>query len=346
MAWSQIVGHDSLVEAFTHVVQRNRLAHAYLFSGPAGVGKKLFAHELAKTLLCETRTESAGKLSACDRCQSCVLMDAGNHPDFFTLARPEDLNVIPIELMQELCAGFALKSARGRGKVAVLDGADDLSPQAANCFLKTLEEPPPRSTFILVGTSAGRQMPTILSRCQVVRFRPLTADAIESVLQRNGVEDRSIISRLTRLSDGSPGQALALADPALWEFRSKLLAGFSQAPIDNVGLAKSFIQFVEDAGKDTALQRRRASLVLGLVIAALRDAIAVVSGKVTSDTSDKVVTSLAERADAGRILTLLERCLQAERHIGRYVQLALVLEALLDAMAQTLEEGAAVRAHR
>src|SRR5438270_4636004 len=96
---------------FEQAVRRNRLAHAYLFSGPRGVGKRLFAQELAKALLCEGRAETA--LEACDHCPACAFVDAQTHPDYFQFARPEDKNVMPIEVLRELCAGFSLKSARG-----------------------------------------------------------------------------------------------------------------------------------------------------------------------------------------------------------------------------------------
>src|SRR5262249_2777059 len=162
-----------LVAAFDHVVRRGRLAHAYLFVGAEGVGKKLFAAELARALLCEAPRPGSGRLEACDRCASCLLVEAGTHPDLTVVGRPEESNEMPIELMRELCRHFMLKSARGRGKVIVLDDADDLNEVSANFFLKTLEEPPPHSVFLLIGTSREQQLPTILSRCQVVRFAPL-----------------------------------------------------------------------------------------------------------------------------------------------------------------------------
>src|SRR5262249_21284851 len=136
-------------------------------AGPPGIGKRPFAIELASALLCENPSSD---LLACQQCTSCALMAAGTHPDFFAVARPEDKNELPIEVMRQLCRGFSLKSARGRGKIALLDDADDLNAESANCFLKTLEEPPPRSVFFLIGTSPERQLPTIVSRCQVVRF--------------------------------------------------------------------------------------------------------------------------------------------------------------------------------
>ena len=186
------------------------------------------------------------------------LVDANTHPDLFTVRRPEEKNVFPVELMLELCANFSMKSAHGHGKVGILDDADDLNQESGNCFLKTLEEPPPRSVFILIGTSVDRQLPTIQSRCQVVRFSPLPDDAVRAILKEQGVDDATLVEHLVRLADGSPGQAQALADTDLWAFRQKLLDGLTHVKIDTPALAKNFTVFVEEAGKDTALQRRRA----------------------------------------------------------------------------------------
>src|SRR5258708_7727820 len=162
MSWSRLVGHDVWIAGFREVVRRGKLAHAYLFVGPPGIGKRTFAIELAKAYLCEN--PSAEPLTACDHCAGCRLVDAGTHPDLFLVAKPEDANELPIETMRGLCGDFTLKTARGRGKIAILEGADDLNDASANCFLKTLEEPPPRSMFILIGTDVERQLPTIRSR--------------------------------------------------------------------------------------------------------------------------------------------------------------------------------------
>ena len=338
MSWQNVRGHEHWVEAFNHAVGRGRLAHAYLFVGPSGIGKRLFAGELAKALLCEGRP-AGGKLEACDTCPACILVDAGTHPDFFAVAKPEESNEIPIDTMRELCAGFAMKSARGKGKVAVLDDADDLNDASANCFLKTLEEPPPRSVFVLVGTRPDRQLATVVSRCQVVRFAPLPEADVVDFLLKNGVEDKAHATRLARLSGGSPGQALALADAELWRFRRLLLEGLARPRPDSVALAKSWTEFVEEAGKETASQRRRAGLVLRLLIESLHDALTLALGKSSrlADPDDlPFLQNLSQRLGSDRLLGLLDRCLEAEFHLDRYVQLVLVLEGLLDALGQEL----------
>jgi len=338
MSWSQILGHRERIDAFRRIVASERLAHAYLFVGPAGIGKRRVALELAKALLCESRK---GDLDACDHCASCLLVDAGTHPDLFTVGRPEDKNEVPIEVMKELCKSFSLKSARGHGKIGILDDADDLNEESANCFLKTLEEPPPQSLFILVGTSIDRQLSTIKSRCQLVRFAPLSDDHVREILKMQGIADAAMLERLVRLGGGSPGQALALADEALWTFRRELLKGLVQPRVDSVGLARKFVDFAEEAGKETALQRRRAMQMLRLLIESLVDALRLQAGAAprSAESADlPLVESLAQRAGIEKIEAALERCLETETHLGRYVQISLVLEGLVDSLGQLLEQ--------
>ena len=340
MAWSQILGHQRQIDAFRHIVGRGRLAHAYLFVGPPGIGKRLFARELAKALLCEKR--AANTLDACNHCEACLLVQADTHPDLFTVSRPEEKNEMPVDLMRELCRNFSLKTARGKGKIGLLDDADDLNEESANCFLKTLEEPPPGSVFILVGTSSDRQLPTIQSRCQMVRFAPLSDDHVRQLLQQQGVVDAAMLDRLVRLAAGSPGQAMALADESLWQFRRALLQALSKPRVNSVELARKFAEFVEQAGKETALQRRRALQMLRLLIESFCDALHVQVGAPprSADSSElPLLESLAQRADADKILAMIERCLETETQLGRYVSTSLVMEGLLDALAQMLEQA-------
>lgn len=341
MSWQRIRGHEVQVKAFARAVARRRLAHAYLFTGPPGVGKRLFAFELAKALLCESGKET---LEACDQCMACTLVEAGTHPDFFAVARPEGSNELPIEVMRELCRGFMLKTSRGRGKVAVLDDADDLNEASANCFLKTLEEPPPRSVFVLIGASSERQLQTIVSRCQVVRFAPLPEPAVVEILQRQELPEGVALPRLARLSGGSPGQALALADPALWDFRRLLLEGLLQARPDTPGLARAWMHFVEEAGKESGPQRRRAALVLRLLIAFLKDALALSLGgtpRPAEPEDQQLLNTLTGHVSTERLLAILERCLEADGRIERYAQLVLIVEGLLDALGGLLTPAAA-----
>jgi DNA polymerase-3 subunit delta' len=336
LSWQRVRGHERLIEGFRRAVQRGRLAHAYLFVGPPGIGKRMFALELAKALLCET-PHANESLTACDHCPACKQVEAGTHPDFLATGLPPDKHEFPIELMREVCAQFLLKSARGRGKVVVIDDADDLNEESANCFLKTLEEPPPRSVLILIGHSPDRQLPTIVSRCQVVRFRPLPPDLVNELLENQGMDDAARRERLVRLSSGSPGLALSLNDPALWAFRQVLVTGLTAERVDSVGLSNQLMEFVEEAGKESAAQRQRAQLVLRLLIDFLDDVLSVsVGGPLRRSAAEDqpLVESLAKRVDADRLIRLLERCMEADEQIDRRVQLVLTLEAVLDALGR------------
>ncbi len=341
MSWQRVRGHDAHVEAFRRAVRRGRLAHAYLFTGPAGVGKQLFAVELAKSLLCESAPVDLAQspLNACDRCPACIQVEAGTHPDFFRAVRPEEKHEFPVELMRELCQAFSLKSARGRGKVVLLDDADDLNQESANSFLKTLEEPPPRSVLILIGSTPDRQLPTIVSRCQVIRFAPLADAAVDELLAAHGVDDPALRQRLVSLSGGSPGFALTLTDPALLDFRRRLLDALAPPRFDPVALAKEWNEFAEAAGKESAAQRARGKLVLRMVIDFLTDALAVSQGagpERTDATDQPALTALAARTTPEVLIAALERCLEVDEQIDRRVQLVLILEGLLDALAQKL----------
>lgn len=337
MSWQRVRGHDVLVQAFQRVLQRGRLAHAYLFCGPAGVGKKLFAVELAKTLLCESGPRP---LDACDHCPACLQVEAGTHPDFFSIRKPEDVHEFPIDLMREVCQNFALKPARGHGKVVILDDVDDLNEESANCFLKTLEEPPPGAVILLIGSSPDRQLPTIVSRCQVVPFGRLPDAEVAQLLRANGEVDAGLLPQLLRVGEGSPGQARALSDPGLWEFRRTLLRSLVTPKVDSAALAKAWVEFVEEAGKESSLQRQRAALCLGLLIAFFQDALRWKLSPNQSFALDadarKAVESAGQRLDEEQLMVLLDRCLESEMQIDRRVQLVLILEALSDAMGRKI----------
>jgi DNA polymerase III subunit delta' len=347
VSWRRLRGHEVLVRSFSHVIRRGRLAHAYLFVGPSGVGKHLFARELAKALLCEgPHAAEKEVLEGCDHCPACLQIEADSHPDYCYAVRPAESHEFPIALMREVCQRFALKSARGKGKVIVLDDADDLNEESANCFLKTLEEPPPGSVVILISSSLDRQLPTIHSRCQVIRFAPLPPEVVEDVLKARFGEETSeqtippeLLPRLVRLSGGSPGVALALADPALWEFRRSFLAGLTRTPVDSVTLSRQWLEFVEAAGKDSAPQRERSRLVVRLLIDFFSDVMALHQQQTPRRTEPEdrpLLEALAARTDTENVLGLLERCLEADRQIVRRVQLVLCLEGLLDGLAQRL----------
>jgi DNA polymerase-3 subunit delta' len=315
--WHGIIGHDDVVEQFRRTLAAGRLASTYLFVGPPGVGKRTFALKLAQCLLCTEAPEAA--LEPCGKCQSCRMFAAGSHPDLQVVGLPKDKSVLPIDLFigdkehrnqEGLCHGLATRPFFGRRKVAIVDDADSFGIPSANCLLKTLEEPPANAILILIGTSPSRQLPTIRSRSQVVRFRPLDSETIANVLLESGlVADRSLAERAAALSEGSIERAAQLSDPELWQFRDQLLAALNGDRVDGVRLARAVQSFVDEVGKEAAQKRDRLRMIIGFALENYRFHLHNNS------------------ANAEKALSALDASLTALEHIDRNANIGLVIQS-------------------
>jgi DNA polymerase-3 subunit delta' len=301
-----------------------------LFVGPEGIGKRTFAKKLAKGLLCEARP--AADLDPCEACPGCLQVEAGTHPDFIEVARPEDKHELPIRVIRDLCDEFGLKPGRGARKVAILDDADDLNDEAANAFLKTLEEPPPGAVLILIGTSAEVQLQTIVSRCQVVRFDPLSQGDIAELLREQGVaEDADVAAKLAALGDGSIRRAIGLADAELERFRRTMIDELvADHGFDPPAMAHRVLEYVKHSAKESVDQRRRASLLVGELSRFFRGVLwqtAVLAPPCPDDADRCAATALAGRLEPEDVLVLADRCLEADYHIQRRLAMNLILES-------------------
>ncbi|HEV3122698.1 MAG TPA: DNA polymerase III subunit delta' [Isosphaeraceae bacterium] len=331
MAWQNVRGHDRIASELGQCLAQGRLPHALLFVGPEGIGKRTFALALAQALLCETAPE--GALEACGKCPGCVQVKGGAHPDFMMVERPEDKHELPISVIRDLTGDLSLKPARGRRKVAIVNDAEALSEEAANAFLKTLEEPPPGSVLIMIASSAESQLETVVSRCRVVRFEPLPeADLAALLLEQEATTDPAEAARLAALGEGSLARALGLADPALAEFRRALIDDLAQpGGFDAPALARRLDAFAKEAGKESVDQRARARLLVGELARLFRATLWQTAGiePPWPDPSDlTAVRRLAQHLDPEDVLVLADRCLEADYQIHRRVYLPLVLEAL------------------
>jgi DNA polymerase-3 subunit delta' len=345
MAWQDIEGHDAIVADFAAAAARGRVAGSYLFVGPPGVGKGAFALALAKALTCA----AAGPgLVPCGTCVSCIQAAAGSHPDIDVVGKPEDRATIPLDLLigageQRMREGLVwrllLRPALGTRKVAIIRDADHLADEAANCLLKTLEEPPAGAVIILVGTGVERQLPTIRSRCQIVRFRPLPDEAVERILAAEaralgGAVDPESLRRRVAAAGGSLARGRALADPALTEFRGRLLELLGRRPLRGVELARDTLAVVEAAGKEAPPRRARLRLVLETVVDFLRAAAReAVTGAAPADAGFRRSTA-AWIADPEATAAALEHTLDALDGIERNANLTV----LVDAWTAILEE--------
>ena len=213
-----LLGHDAAVAAFRSGLASGRLHHAWLITGPDGIGKALFADKAALRVLAEgAGTPLAGSgLDVPDEHPSAKLVAAGSHPDLMRLERltkesgTELARSITVDQVRRLQRLFSTTSSMSPWRVVIIDSVDDLERNAANALLKNLEEPPPSTVFLLVSHSPERLLPTIRSRCRVLRLAPLNSDAMASALRVALPDaDEEEIRTLVEVGEGAPGRAIA-----------------------------------------------------------------------------------------------------------------------------------------
>jgi DNA polymerase-3 subunit delta' len=333
MSWEAIRGQEAAREQLVRAWQSGRWGHAYALTGPAGVGKRRLARELAKALVCEGG--NSPELTACDRCPSCKQVEAETHPDVHIVRTPEGKHTLPVEQMREFCAALWRKPLRGGWVVGIVENADDFNAESANAFLKTLEEPPEGVVIFLISSSWEQLLPTIRSRCQQVSLRPLSRDDVAAILTEHGIEDREVREVALRWCRGSASRALAMAQGGLWELRQELLCHLGQGLVDVEGWTRRCVEYAESAGKESAAQRERAELVLDVLLEGLREGL---RGSVINSPpapAEEQHTEALGQLPVELLLDWLERTLQAYGHLERRVPLPLLFEALFEHYAQT-----------
>jgi DNA polymerase-3 subunit delta' len=230
LTFDDIFGQDFAVKTLVDAYQSDRLAHGLIFAGPVGVGKFTTAKALAGLFLCEKPKGD----KPCQKCESCRAMASDAHPDFHVIVKEMirlydktgkskgttlSINVVKPELIEKV----GRKAVMGIGKVFVIEQADFMEAPAQNSMLKTLEEPPGRTLIILITDQPGALLPTIRSRCQLVRFLPLLQELVVKQLKARKV-DAQIAQSAGKLADGSLGLALKWIEDGVVEASAQLLA--------------------------------------------------------------------------------------------------------------------------
>ncbi len=345
MAWQGIEGHDAIAVRFGAAQTRGRIAGSYLFVGPAGVGKSSFALALARSLLCAAPGPG---LAACGKCASCVQAAAGSHPDIDVVRKPDDKATIPLDtfigepehrMREGLCWRLLLRPQLGGRKVAIILDADHLADEAANCLLKTLEEPPESAVIILVGTTLERQLPTIRSRCQVVRFGPLDSETVRRLITQEAgatatAVDPATLAACAEAAAGSLARARLLLDPEAAAFRDRLLELLARRPLHGVDLAREATAFVDAAGKEAPPRRARLRMILETAVDVFRHAARQAAGSDHAPPSAFAAAAASWAADSDRAIAAIDRTLDALAAVERNANLGV----LVDAWTAVLEE--------
>ena len=201
MSLKNIIGQDKALRILFGTLSRDRVPSAMLFSGDMGIGKRLAAVNFAKAVNCLDPVE----YDCCDKCVQCRKMDSGQHPDV-TSVIPEG-DEIKIDTIRKIEEAFSFRALEGRKKVVIVDDADGMNINAANAFLKTLEEPPPESLILLVSSNPDKLPATIRSRCVNVRFKPLPDNECRELVSKNIQTDGTDVA--CRLAMGRPGLAIS-----------------------------------------------------------------------------------------------------------------------------------------
>ncbi|MBI1249212.1 AAA family ATPase [bacterium] len=350
MNWDDVEGHDRIRQMFATALSKNRLASTFLFVGPAAIGKKKFALMLAKSLLCQN--VPAEQLSPCGACEDCKQVDAQTHPDLLTVSKPKDKTRIPIELLigdgqhrmeSGLCHDIAMRPFRGQRKVAILDDADDLNQEGANCLLKTLEEPPVDSVIILISQSEQRQLPTIRSRCQIIRFAPLPTEIVAKLLlELEWVSTPEEAEKLAEQSKGSLARADQLRDESLQGIAEVLLTTLAKRDFHSVQLAKDVSDYLAKMGDDAPKKREALSHLIELAADFYRNQLASLTKLGTEEAStnpDIRSAVMAIPSGLDGVAACLERCAEAEIQLDANANIATLVEAWLDDLAMAARTG-------
>ncbi|KPK23357.1 MAG: hypothetical protein AMJ61_15885 [Desulfobacterales bacterium SG8_35_2] len=317
-----LLGHKKPKTLLRHAVAKNKLAHAYLFRGPDGVGKKKAARTLAAFLNCKTPLEH----DACGRCSSCRKYSSGNHPDLI-MVEPDGA-AIKIGQVRELKHQLTFPPLEARIRVIVLEDIHTMRREAANSLLKTLEEPAQDNLLILTADLKGEILPTILSRCQIIPFGPLDHGDMVQVLMQEDEMDESTALSLAALSEGSLGRAKFLWQENLLALRQEvieelLLAQLNQAEAVGVVFLLS---------EKTAALKENISEFLALLRLWYRDILLVTAGgQETSITNKDLSVPLQAASQRWNISQLHEKLRSidtAEKQLRRNCSRALVLETL------------------
>lgn len=237
MPLRDVVGHVRLIDLLSRSVAGGTLPPSLLFAGPAGVGKHLAAVAVSQALNCTNNSTMNGSglagpsTDACGTCAACVRIARGVHPDVL-LVGPGDSGAIKIDQVRDIIDRAQYRPFEGRRRAVIIDEADALVHPAQNALLKTLEEPTPSSVFILVTARPDMLLPTVLSRCPQLRFRPLSADDIAAALMARGHNEREARA-VAATADGSLGLALQASAGELAESRDLAQRVLAQAAARN-----------------------------------------------------------------------------------------------------------------
>jgi DNA polymerase III subunit delta' len=315
-----IVGHSRLLSLLSRVIARDSMPPAVLLAGPPGVGKRLTAIAIAQAINCLQPQSATGfERDGCGECASCRRIARGIHPDVIVV-EPGDMGTIKIEQVRDVIDRSQYRPFEGRRRVVIIDEADAAGDDAQSALLKTLEEPPSASVFILVSSMPDALLPTVLSRCPRLRFSPLTPTEVARALVRDHRYSEQDARIAAAESDGSIGRALESQSDDLTDARDAAQRVLEETarntdPVRRINLARALAE-----GKGSpAEERNRLAVRLRSLGSLLRDV--------------GIIATRADRAmlantDLEKPLETLASSFDAQRSVRAYAAVDRALAAL------------------
>ncbi len=321
MSFKDVYGHEKQIRVLQTAMSRGRIPHAYLFYGAEGVGKRTVAEVFAKALNCASGRES---LDACDTCPSCLKIDHENHPDVITIEAQGQS--IKIQEVRELQEQMKFSPFEGGKRIFIIVDADKMNIASANAILKTLEEPSASNILVLL-TARPHQLPaTVLSRCQHLRFNPLSRETVASFLEKELSLDHKSAQLIALSSGGSVGRAHAMNDESYLTTRATVLDIIARIKTkDPLKLLSALNDFGQE--KNDIIER------LGILMTGYRDAL------VYKETGDReslinqdyidIIKSVAESESGRDIVGCIRAVDRAFHALNQNANKQLTLEVMM-----------------
>ncbi|HZR43372.1 MAG TPA: DNA polymerase III subunit delta', partial [Ktedonobacteraceae bacterium] len=322
-----IVGHEHSIDILRRTLAAQQVRHAYLFSGAPRIGKSLLAQRFARTLLCTGGPDPRiAPLEPCNTCLACRKVLHGNHPDVHVITKAPDKQFILIEQIRELQSGASRRTLEGRRNIFIIQDAHEMNLQAANCLLKTLEEPEPDVVLLLTVPDAGLLLPTIISRVQLIPMQLLTFSQVKNALVQRWEVEPDEADLIASLAAGRMGWAVkAVEDEDMLSERRAQLELLANLPATNK--VKRF-DFVQHLGTDA----EKVQSLLELWLLWWRDLLLAANGcldlTVNVDMRD-LLKSQAAKIGVAEAQRMVQAILQTREAIEQNVNTRVALEVLM-----------------
>ncbi len=310
MTFSDFRGQSAHIGQLQTDFARGHYVHAYLFTGPKGTGKRSVAQLCAQTALCR------GEDKPCGMCGPCRRVLSGTHPDVHTVVPEKGKKIIGVGVMREMLEEVAVKSFEDGAKVILIPEADRMNAASQNCLLKTLEEPPEATVFFLITDQPAALLPTVVSRCRIVRFHPLSIDEAAARLVQLG-ESPNMARTKAMMAEGCVGQALEIDENQL-SVRQELTRD-----VFSVHRAGDVLAVVN------AYKGEREKKALDVLEGALRDILGQQAGGVSIEGYAPQAQAYAQTVPLTGGLALMQQITKARKMIASNVAFASAFESVL-----------------